>query len=112
MNLSDKQTVSAGQQFDGTEGKGKFTWEGDRSGINIKRIDLVMGSEDKSWQIKIVDTDGDVALLESGNGTISKVSLIGEIAIAPGQWIEVHTGGATSEMSCVVTWQDEPMRRS
>jgi len=102
-----EQSVSAGDQFDGTIGKGRFEWPGDKSGVIIKRLDLVMGSEDKNWNIFIVSNDGDDSELEAGSGTVSMVSLVGEIPIARDERVEIRTSSAISDMRAVVVWEDK-----
>lgn len=103
-----EQSVGAGDNFDGTVDKGRFEWPGDRSGLKIKRIDLVMGVEAKNWNIFIVDATGDSSELESGSGIVQNVSLVGEIPVAKNERLEVRTSGATSAMRAIVVWQDEP----
>lgn len=106
-NIRLKQSVGAGTQFDGTVDKGRFEWN-DQSGVNPVRIALSMGSEDKSWEIRIVHTDGEIELIESGSGDVQSVVKVGEWPISPGDRIEVHTTGATSAMDAVVIFRDEP----
>jgi hypothetical protein len=103
-----EQSVGAGTQFDGTADKGRFEWLGDRSGIKIRRLDIVMGAEAKSWQVFIVDDTGDESELESGSGTVQNVTLAGEIAVAKNERLEVRTTGATSVMRAICIYQDEP----
>lgn len=106
-NIRRKESVTAGQQFDGTAGKGRFEWN-DSSGINAVRIALSMGSEDKQWEIKIVHTDAEEELIEKGSGVVESVVKVGEYPISYGDRIEIHTTGATSAMDAVVIFRDEP----
>lgn len=104
------QEVAAGQQFDGTTGKGLFEWPSDKSGINAVRINLEMGAELKSWEVSIEDIDGNKDVLESGaNLATQSVVLIWSIPLATnkGEKIKIVTVGASSAMTATVVWKDE-----
>jgi len=53
------QTIAAGQQFDGSAGKGRFfdNPTDDRTGTKIVRIGMYVGAEAKNVAIQIVSED-------------------------------------------------------
>lgn len=108
MITKQVQNAPAGTPFNGTTGRGLFSWPNDRDGIIIKSITLDMGNEaGKSWTITIVGTSGDQTLLESGSGTTANVALVGDIPLGYGDTIVVVTLLATNEAFCSIAYEDQ-----
>jgi hypothetical protein len=93
-----EQQVAAGQQFDGTAGKGLFQWT-DNRGRTFVRMTLIMGSESKNYSVDIVDPQNRRTPIETKTATTAQnVLIFGRIVLVPSEHIEIITSGATSAM--------------
>ncbi len=93
--------IAAGSQFDGTAGKGLFSFN-DRSGVDVRRISFEGGAEAKNYTISVVDEygrhkSGVHALVATTAATIDLVWQDG-FPIGPNEALKVVTTGASSEM--------------
>ena len=117
MILTRNQTVSAGQQFIGTE----FTISPSRPGaiLRLLEVNLAMGSESKTWKIFKKTVDGLILVIAQStvNGsfaanTVQHVLLNGDnanIVFERGDQIQIETTGASSEMKAKLYLTEVPV---
>ena len=100
------QTITAGSQFTGAENLGRVDFSG-FTDVNVRRVCLNMGSESKSWDIKIKNSEGtETGILSSGSSSSStNVTITGSIALSEGEYLEVTTSSATAAMDLTVIWE-------
>ena len=98
------QFATAGNQFDGTPGKGKFEFKS-RTGVTVSRVSLNCGTESKNITIKIASNGHSVILSQLTGSTLSEVLWNDPIAVGPEEWIEFITTGATAAMSAKVLFE-------
>ena len=108
--------VPAGSQFTGTEFSVQPPTQ--RSILQLKELDLQMGTESKSFRIEKRAPDGSIrALIQQSTdnsgvpavNTAESVILTGpdvEVLLEPGEQIQIVTTGATAEMRAKLYLED------
>ena len=103
-------SIAAGQQFDGTPGKGQFFKGGgeDRTGTKIVRISLAAGPEAKDINVEIVSGDGQErwSVYKVFANTAEDTLILGVVPLTADEWLEIVTSGATAEMRATVLKED------